>query len=136
MGSPNTRRTVKASSAFPICSNRSISFVPMVRSPSRDGRFRPLIDTHGNTRLRSEGSWAHPGREASMKALALESFDVPAAVIDVPEPAAGPDEVLVRVHAASVNALDEGVAGGPAKDYMAYPVPAGLASDLTGPRGA
>jgi len=53
-----------------------------------------------------------------MKALALESFDHKPAVIDLPDPSAGPDEVLVRVHASSVNAFDVGVAMGAAKAYM------------------
>jgi NADPH:quinone reductase-like Zn-dependent oxidoreductase len=67
-----------------------------------------------------------------MKALALESFDVPPAAIDVPEPAAGPGEVLVRVHASSVNAFDVGVAVGAMKEYMPYAFPAVIGSDLAG----
>ncbi len=67
-----------------------------------------------------------------MKALALESFDVPPAVIDVPEPAAGPGEVLVRVHASSVNAFDVGVAAGAMKEYMPYAFPAVIGNDLAG----
>jgi NADPH2:quinone reductase len=41
-----------------------------------------------------------------MRALALASFEDPPAVLDVPEPTAGPGEVLVRVRASSVNAFD------------------------------
>ncbi len=67
-----------------------------------------------------------------MKALALTAFDVPPAVIDVAEPVAGPGEVLVRVHAASVNAFDVTVAGGFAKDFMPYEFPAVMGSDLAG----
>lgn len=55
-----------------------------------------------------------------MEALALEAFDVPPAVIDVPEPEAGPGEVLVRVRTSSVNAFDVGVAAGFMKDDMDY----------------
>ena len=59
-----------------------------------------------------------------MRALALTSFDVPAAVMDVPEPvAAGPGEVLMRVRAASVNAYDLGVAARYMKDYLPYKLP-------------
>ena len=47
-----------------------------------------------------------------MKAFGLVSFDVPAAVIEVPAPPAGPGEVLVRVSASSVNNFDVGVASG------------------------
>ena len=67
-----------------------------------------------------------------IKVLALEGFDRPPAVIDVPtlQPASG--ELLVRVHAASVNAYDAFVALGMAKDFMAYEFPAVLGQDLAG----
>ena len=67
-----------------------------------------------------------------MRALALASFDVPAAVMDVPEPVAGPGEMLVRVRAASINAYDVGVAGGFMKDYLPYEFPAVIGNDLAG----
>ena len=67
-----------------------------------------------------------------MRALALASFDVPAAMMDVPEPVAGPGEVLVRVRAASVNAYDLGVAGGFMKDYLPYEFPAVIGNDVAG----
>jgi NADPH:quinone reductase-like Zn-dependent oxidoreductase len=67
-----------------------------------------------------------------MKALALESFDVPPRVIDAREPVAGPGEVLIRVHAASVNAFDVGVAAGAMKDYMPYTFPVVIGTDHVG----
>jgi NADPH:quinone reductase len=67
-----------------------------------------------------------------MKALALASFDVSSAVIQVPEPVPGPGEVLVRVHAASVNAFDVGVAAGAMKDYLPYEFPAVIGTDVAG----
>ena len=67
-----------------------------------------------------------------MRALALTSFDVPAAVMDVAEPVAGPGEVLVRIGAASVNAYDLGVAGGFMKDYLPYAFPAVIGNDIAG----
>jgi len=67
-----------------------------------------------------------------MKALALESFDVPAAVIDVADPVAGAGEVSISIDAASVNAFDVGVAAGFMKDYMSYEFPAVIGSDVTG----
>jgi NADPH:quinone reductase-like Zn-dependent oxidoreductase len=70
--------------------------------------------------------------EASMKALAIEGFDVPPAVIEVPVPTAGPGEVLVRVRAASVNAYDTVVAMGMMKDYMPYEFPAVVGMDVAG----
>ncbi len=67
-----------------------------------------------------------------MQALALASFDVPAAVIDVPEPVAAPGEVLVRVAASSVNAYDVAVAGGFMKDFLPYRFPAVIGNDVAG----
>jgi len=68
----------------------------------------------------------------SIKALALEGFDRPPAVIVVPAPQPASGEVLVRVHAASVNAYDAFVAMGMAKAFMAYEFPAVLGQDLAG----
>ncbi len=65
-----------------------------------------------------------------IKALALEGFDRPPALIDVPAPQPASGELLVRVHAASVNAYDAFVAMGMAKDFMAYEFPAVLGQDL------
>lgn len=67
-----------------------------------------------------------------MRALALASFDGQAAMMDVPEPTAGPGEVLVRLKAASVNAYDLGVAGGFMKDYLPYEFPAVIGNDVAG----
>ena len=67
-----------------------------------------------------------------MRALALASFEETAAVLDVPEPVAGPGEVLVRVRASSVNAYDVSVAAGFMKDYMPYEFPAVIGNDVAG----
>jgi NADPH:quinone reductase-like Zn-dependent oxidoreductase len=70
--------------------------------------------------------------DATIEALALEGFDRPPEVIHVsaPQPAAG--EVLVRVHAASVNAFDSFVAMGMAKAFMPYEFPAVIGQDVAG----
>jgi NADPH:quinone reductase-like Zn-dependent oxidoreductase len=68
----------------------------------------------------------------SMKALALEGFDTPPKVIDVPIPAPGVGEVLVRVRAASVNAYDTFVAAGMMRDYLPHEFPAVLGQDVAG----
>ena len=68
----------------------------------------------------------------SMKALALEGFDRPSSVTEVPAPQPEPGEVLVRVGAASVNAYDTFVALGMMKDFMGYEFPAVIGQDLAG----
>ncbi|MDP9299931.1 MAG: NADP-dependent oxidoreductase [Actinomycetota bacterium] len=72
------------------------------------------------------------GSDTTIKVLALEGFDRPPAVIDVPAPEPEAGEVLVRVHAASVNAFDTFVAMGMAKDFMTYEFPAVLGQDVAG----
>jgi NADPH:quinone reductase-like Zn-dependent oxidoreductase len=64
--------------------------------------------------------------------LALEGFDRPPSVIQVPAPEPAPGEVLVRVHAASVNAFDSFVAMGMAKAFMPYEFPAVIGQDVAG----
>lgn len=67
-----------------------------------------------------------------MRAYVLESFDSPPKIIDLPEPAVGDDEVLVRVRASSVNPHDAQVVSGGAKRYMEYRFPVTIGSDLAG----
>jgi NADPH:quinone reductase-like Zn-dependent oxidoreductase len=67
-----------------------------------------------------------------MRAYILESLDRAPAIVDVPEPAVGDDEVLVRVHAASVNPIDEAIATGGVSDWMDYEFPVTLGRDLAG----
>lgn len=67
-----------------------------------------------------------------MKAFALTDFERPPAVTGVPMPEAGPGQVLVRVHAASVNGFDLAVAGGMLKGMMEYVFPVLLGKDFAG----
>jgi NADPH2:quinone reductase len=67
-----------------------------------------------------------------MEALVLSSFDDPVAVEEVPDPTAGPGEVLVRVAAAALNPYDAFVAMGAAKQYMRYEFPVVIGGDLAG----
>ena len=72
------------------------------------------------------------GSDTTIEALALESFDRAPEVIHVPAPQPAAGEVLVRVHAASVNAFDSFVAMGMAKAFMPYEFPAVMGQDVAG----
>jgi len=67
-----------------------------------------------------------------MKALVLNSFGGPEAfeLRDIPTPAAGPGQVLVRVHATSINPLDYQVRRGDYPDLV--PLPAITGHDVSG----
>jgi NADPH:quinone reductase-like Zn-dependent oxidoreductase len=72
------------------------------------------------------------GSDTTIQALALEGFDHQPEVIHVPAPQPKGGEVLVRVHAASVNAFDSFVAMGMAKAFMPYEFPAVIGQDVAG----
>jgi NADPH:quinone reductase-like Zn-dependent oxidoreductase len=59
----------------------------------------------------SRGLWGEAGQarflDTSMRAFTLDRFGAqPALRDDIPEPHVGDDELLVRVHASSVNPVD------------------------------
>ncbi len=59
-----------------------------------------------------------------MKAVTWNEFGAqPALRDDLPEPTAGADEVLVRVHASSVNPVDNAIAAGMLKDMVPHEFP-------------
>jgi len=68
-----------------------------------------------------------------MKAFVVEKYGKdglrPA---DVPEPTVGPRDVLIRVHAASINPLDKMVRDGEFKQLIRYKTPFVLGHDLAG----
>ena len=66
------------------------------------------------------------------RAVLMESFEDAAhlATVDVPEPVG--DQVLIRIHAASVNAFDWKVAEGRFKDNFTYDFPVTLGRDYAG----
>jgi NADPH:quinone reductase-like Zn-dependent oxidoreductase len=61
-----------------------------------------------------------------MRAITLESFEGGPALREVPTPQVGPNEVLVRVRASSVNRLDGGIAAGMLKDMLEHESPVTL----------
>jgi NADPH:quinone reductase len=68
-----------------------------------------------------------------MKAIALTAPDAPPALSDLPAPTPGPNEVLVRVHASSVNPADNGIAAGMLKQMgIEYEYPVILGRDYAG----
>ena len=54
------------------------------------------------------------------------------AFADIPRPTLKPDEILVRVHAASLNPIDTMIPKGMFKAMVKFQLPATLGSDLAG----
>jgi NADPH2:quinone reductase len=67
-----------------------------------------------------------------MRAIMLESFDSSPALHEVPTPQTAPNEVLVRVHASSVNPIDGAIAAGMLKDMAEHDFPVVLGRDFAG----
>jgi NADPH:quinone reductase-like Zn-dependent oxidoreductase len=67
-----------------------------------------------------------------MRAITLEGFEAGPTLRDLPVPEPGPTEVLVRVHASSVNGMDAAVASGMLKGMMEYEFPVTLGRDFAG----
>jgi NADPH:quinone reductase-like Zn-dependent oxidoreductase len=67
-----------------------------------------------------------------MRAFVLPDFERQPALADIPAPEAGPGEVLVRVHAASVNGIDLSIASGRLQGMLEYRFPVVLGKDFAG----
>jgi NADPH:quinone reductase len=68
-----------------------------------------------------------------MRAFTLESFDAqPSLRDDLLEPDVGDEELLVRVHASSVNAVDVFIAAGGLQQYAEYEFPVTIGRDFAG----
>lgn len=67
-----------------------------------------------------------------MRAIAVQKYKNPLEVIQVPEPEPGPSEVLVRVAAAGLNPLDEGIRLGTFRQIVPYSAPFVLGHDVAG----
>lgn len=70
----------------------------------------------------------------TMKAFIIERYgkDERGRLAERPLPALADDEVLVRVHAASVNVLDSRIKSGAFKKILPYPLPLALGNDCAG----
>ncbi|PRY28345.1 NADP-dependent oxidoreductase [Pseudosporangium ferrugineum] len=69
-----------------------------------------------------------------MRAIRYDSYG-PAEVLhvaEVPDPQAGPGEVLVRVHAAGVHPVELAVREGKLRRFLRQPLPRGLGADFAG----
>jgi NADPH:quinone reductase-like Zn-dependent oxidoreductase len=67
-----------------------------------------------------------------MRAIAVNDYGTPPVLVDVPKPAPGPGEVLVRVIASSINGFDGAVAAGMLKGMMEHRFPVVLGKDFAG----
>ena len=71
-------------------------------------------------------------KEQAMKAIAIDGFGAPPGLHDLPVPAPGAGEVLVRVRASSVNGFDVSVAHGDLKGMIEHRFPVVLGRDFAG----
>ena len=67
-----------------------------------------------------------------MRAITLESFESSPALNEVPTPQIAPNDVLVRVHASSVNPIDNAIVSGMLKDMVEHEFPIVLGRDYAG----
>jgi NADPH:quinone reductase-like Zn-dependent oxidoreductase len=67
-----------------------------------------------------------------MRAFCLAGFDTPPALGDLPEPAPGEGELLVRVQASSVNPVDNAIAAGMLNGMFEHAFPVVLGRDFAG----
>src|SRR4051795_12209435 len=67
-----------------------------------------------------------------MKAAAISRYRSPLELMDLPKPAPGPKDLLVRVRAASVNPVDYKIRDGGVKVLIPYSFPLILGNDLAG----
>ncbi|WP_311214468.1 MULTISPECIES: NADP-dependent oxidoreductase [unclassified Arthrobacter] len=67
-----------------------------------------------------------------MKAFVLNQYKEPLQQVDVPEPMLGDHDVLVEVHAAGLNQLDEKIRLGEFKQILPYKLPQVLGHDVAG----
>jgi NADPH:quinone reductase-like Zn-dependent oxidoreductase len=67
-----------------------------------------------------------------MRAFVVSRYTQPLREADVPEPVVGEHDVLVRVEAAGLNALDEKIRAGEFKQILPYKLPLILGNDVAG----
>ena len=72
------------------------------------------------------------GTVRKMKALIFKRYGGPGQVMlaDIPRPVPKPDEILVQVHAAGLNPVDNKIREGKMKPLLRFQLPATLGSDF------
>src|SRR5450759_956897 len=74
-------------------------------------------------------------QENTMRALTVLEAGAQPVVADITTPEAGPGTVLVRIKAASLNAVDAAIAGGMLAGMMPHEYPLVIGRDAAGDRG-
>src|SRR4029450_1482181 len=126
-------RTARRMRAFTHVTNARSSWV-------RSARSCPLVWARAISRpprsCRVAIESPPPGpveRKPAMRAFTLDSLDAPPRLReDVRGPEPGPDQLLVRVQASSVNPVDAAIAGGFLKGVLDYEFPVTLGRDYAG----
>jgi NADPH2:quinone reductase len=105
---------------------------PLGSSVNRGG-LKPGVRGSG-IRAAMQGKQSKETRKEkqTMRAIILESFDRSPELHEVPTPQTAPNEVLVRMHASSINAFDVAVAAGMLQGMMEYQFPVTIGGDLAG----
>ncbi|MFO0744782.1 MAG: NADP-dependent oxidoreductase [Myxococcota bacterium] len=114
--------------ARPALPPAALRFVS-VQSGAR-ARRAPSIARFQPCRPGRAGSWCAP-----MRAARIHSYGGPEVFSvddDAPDPVAGPGQVLVQVHASSVNPVDCKIRNGAFRAALRYPLPRTLGMDVSG----
>ena len=69
---------------------------------------------------------------STMRAIAIDDFDAPPTLRELPVPQPGPGEILVRVHSSSINGFDRSVVAGHVRGMMEYRFPVVPGKDFAG----
>jgi NADPH:quinone reductase-like Zn-dependent oxidoreductase len=80
----------------------------------------------------SQQNNTRPRRKATMRAFVVSKYKEPLQEADVPEPVVGEHDVLVQVHAAGLNVVDEKIRAGAFKSFLRYELPQVMGSDVAG----
>jgi NADPH2:quinone reductase len=110
----------------PACGTAAAACSSTIEQGSHGRRQLKGDATHGNDHHLSP-------RGRTMRAVTLSGFDAPPALRDdLPAPTPAANEVLVRVHASSVNPVDGAIVAGMLRDMVEHEFPVVLGRDYAG----